>query len=563
MRLVGVVLAWRLRVVGKVLGARDARLAVAVAFVLVFAAVVVGEYQFFVRSFEAVGEMGVAAPSLTLYALEAFFAVILILGVLSAVVTGSAVFFRIAENRLFLATPMPLRTLFVLRGVETFALTSWAFVLLAGPALVAFGVHHRRAAGFYVAGAGLLAGFLVLAGALGTLLTMVFGAALGHFRSRLGIVGVTVVLLAAAGVLVGRSVVPTRADFNTMFEPGLLNGTTIALHFVEDKFAGWPSHAFAASVFGLATGHGSHPGRALVLSALLPLVAVSVAYGVGGALFRRLVWRAAEGVLLARAEARAPVASGWRSFPVVLRGPVGALLEKELVTVVRSPQELGHGAFFAFLLGLYTLLLFRVPVPDRAGTEAISARLVAFSLLATGYFLTTLGLRFVFPALSLEGRAAWILFASPVPLVPLFWARLVLYAVGGFVALGGVALVGGIRLGLSPLGFALFAGLLGLMSATIVAVTLALGVCWPDFRGRSAEALATSAGGLLATALCLVYVGGVGWLGYRLMLAVLTGGPPGHVAAPVLGAVLLSVAVAAGPLWLARRRRAGFDVGPV
>jgi hypothetical protein len=45
------------------------------------------------------------------------------------------------------------------------------------------------------------------------------------------------------------------------------------------------------------------------------------------------------------------------------------------------------------------------------------------------------------------------------------------------------------------------------------------------------------------------------------VLAVLTGGPPGHVAAPVLAAAGLSVGVAGGPLWLARRRRAGFDVG--
>lgn len=560
MRLVAAVLRWRLRIGAKILRERDARLAVGAGFLLVFAGVMVGEYLFFSRSFRAVADLGVAAPPLTLYALEAFFALILVIGILSAVVTGSTIFFRVAENRLFLATPMPLSALFVLRSVETFALTSWAFVLLAAPALLALGVHHERAAGFYLVGAALLLGFLGLAGALGVLLTMAFGGLLGHFRSRLGIVGLTVGLLVAAGLLVGRSVVPTRADFNTMFEPGLLNGTTVALHFVEDKFAAWPSHAFAASVFGLATGQGSHPGRALATSLVLPLAAAAASYWAGGALFRRVVWRAAEGVLLARPEGAATPPLGWRSFPVLLRGPVGALLEKELVTVARNPQELGRGGFFAFLLALYTLLFLRVPVPDRAGTEAISAQLVAFSILATGYFLTTVALRFVFPALSLEGRAAWILFASPVPLVPLFWARLGLYATGGFLGLGGIALAGAARLGLSPLGFALFAGLLALMSLTIMTVALALGVCWPDFRGRSAEALATSAGGLLTSALCLGYVAVTGWLGYRLILALLTGGPPARIATPVVAAAVVSVAVAAGPLWLARRRRATFEV---
>jgi len=98
------------------------------------------------------------------------------------------------------------------------------------------------------------------------------------------------------------------------------------------------------------------------------------------------------------------------------------------------------------------------------------------------------------------------------------------------------------------------------MSLTITTVALALGVCWPDFRGRSAETLATSAGGLLTSALCLGYVAACGWLGYRLVLALLTGAPPLHLAGPLAAVALVSAAVAAGPLWLARHRRPGFEV---
>jgi ABC-2 type transport system permease protein len=558
-RSIATLLRWRLYLGVKLLRERDARQAVIVGFVLVFAAVMVGQYVFFSRSFRAVQTMGVPGPPLTLYALEAFFVIILVIGMLSAVVTGSSVYFRVAENRLFLTTPVPLTALYVLRSVETFVLTSWAFLILAAPALLALGVAYHRALGFYVLAAGLLGAFLVFSGSLGCTLTMVFGSVLGHFRSRLGIVALTVGLLALAGVLVGRSVVPNRAEFDTMFEPGRLNGTTIALHFVEDKFTRWPSHPFAAAVFGLATGQGSAPVRAFAASLVLPLAAAALAYWGGGALFRRVIWRAAEGVLLARPDGRAVAPLGWPAFPVLLRGTVGALLEKEVLTVVRSPQELGRGAFFAFLLALYTLLFLRVPIPDRAGTEDVTARLCAFSLLATGYFLTTVALRFVFPALSLEGPSAWILFASPVRLAPLFWARLALYSVLGFVGLGVIALTGAVRLGLPPLGFGLFAAQLGLMSVTIMTVALALGVCWPDFRGRSAEALATSAGGLLTTALCLGYVALSGWLGDRLVLAVLTGAPPTAVGLPVVGAVVLSVGVATGPLWLASRRGGSFE----
>ncbi len=561
MTLLGVLLRWRIRLAAKLVREPEpARLAVAAAFLLLFAGVMAGEYVFFTRSFGAVAALGVAGPPLTLYALEAFFVLVLVIGVLSAVVTGSALFFRVAENRLLLASPVPLRALFALRSVETFALTSWAFVVLAAPALAALGASYDRAAGFYLAGAALLGGFLVFAGSLGTLLTMLFATLLGHFRSRAGIVGLTVALLGVAGLVVGRSVVPTQADFDTMFEPGRLNGTTIALHFVEAKFAGWPSHPFAASLFGLATGQGSDPRGALVASLVLPVLALAVACGGGAALFRRVVWNAAEGVLLARPEGEAIRPRGWTRFPIVLRGPVGALLEKELVTAARSPQELGQAAFFAFLLLVYTVLFFRVPIPGRAGTEDVTARLCAFSLLATGYFLTTVALRFVYPALSLEGRAAWILFTSPVRLGTLFWARLGLYSLAGFLGLGGVALAGGARLGLSPGAFALFAALLALMSVTVTTVALALGVRGADFRGRSAEALATSAGGLSTTAISLAYVALVGWLGDRLIVAALSGAPARRLVWPLLAALALSAAAVAGPLWALACRRARFEV---
>jgi len=561
MRAIATLLRWRLVVAARFLRERDlARLAVVTAFVVVCVAVMVAEYRFLSRSFQLIAGLGVAGPPLTLFTLEAFFVLVLVIAILSGVATGSTVFFRVAENRLLLSTPVSLRSLFLLRSVETAGLTSWACLLLAGPALLALGDSYNRSGGFYLVGASVLLAFLAFAASLGIVLTMVLAALLGHFRSRLAIIGLTVALLGVAGLLVARSVVPSRADFAVMFEPGMLNGTTIAMHFVEEKFARWPSHAFAASLFGLATAQGSDPGWVFVGSALWPLVALVAAYWGGGRLFRRLAWTASEGVLVARAEEAPGRAHRRGVFPRLLRGPVGALLEKEAVSLARSPEELGRAGFVAFLLVLYTVFFLRVPVPDRAGTEEVLARLVAFSLLAAGYFVTTLALRFAFPTVSLEGRAVWILLATPVRLRALFWAKLGFYSLVSFVGLGGITLVGGIRLGLSGIGLGLFATLLALMTVTITAVALGLGFCWPDFRGRTADELATSGGGLLTTGISLGYVALVGWAGYRLIFAHLTGATAGGVVVPLLAAFGLSVGIATGPLLAARRRVAAFEV---
>ena len=532
------------------------RLVVALAFVGLGGTAMVAEYAFLRRGFDAIAEQGVAGPPLLLYALEAFFALVLVIGILSAVVTGSAVFFRLAENRLLLVTPLAPGTIFALRSVETAVLTAWAFVLMAAPALLALGVSARRAPGFYAAGGLLLVSFLVTGVGLGITLTMALGVALGRVRSRVGIVGLAVLILGAAGLLLARTVVPSRADLAVMFEPGLLNGTTVAIHVVEDKFAGWPSHAFAAALFGLAGGRTSRPAGTLAATAAWPGLALLALVGLAAPVYRRLAGRAAEGFLLARAAGLAgePTAVAGRAFPRRLRGAVGALIEKEAVTLLRSPDELARAGFLGFLLLLYTALFLGVPVPARSGTEEQVARVAAFALVAAGYLLTTLGLRFAYPALSGEGQAVWILLASPVRLGTVLVAKASLYSLAASLGLGVVTLVGGWRLGLPGTGLVGLASLVVLMGVTVVTVALALGAVWPDFRGRPADALATSGGGLLTVAIALAYVGATGALGFRLTLAALTGAPPSRVAV-LLGLGVAGALVAAlGPVVAARRR---------
>ena len=509
------------------------RLVVALAFVGLGGTAMVAEYAFLRRGFDAIAEQGVAGPPLLLYALEAFFALVLVIGILSAVVTGSAVFFRLAENRLLLVTPLAPGTIFALRSVETAVLTAWAFVLMAAPALLALGVSARRAPGFYAAGGLLLVSFLVTGVGLGITLTMALGVALGRVRSRVGIVGLAVLILGAAGLLLARTVVPSRADLAVMFEPGLLNGTTVAIHVVEDKFAGWPSHAFAAALFGLAGGRTSRPAGTLAATAAWP----------GLALLARAAGLAGE-----------PTAVAGRAFPRRLRGAVGALIEKEAVTLLRSPDELARAGFLGFLLLLYTALFLGVPVPARSGTEEQVARVAAFALVAAGYLLTTLGLRFAYPAQSGEGQAVWIRLASPVRLGTVLVAKASLYSLAASLGLGVVTLVGGWRLGLPGTGLVGLASLVVLMGVTVVTVALALGAVWPDFRGRPADALATSGGGLLTVAIALAYVGATGALGFRLTLAALTGAPRSRVAV-LLGLGVAGALVATlGPVVAARRR---------
>jgi hypothetical protein len=175
---------------------------------------------------------------------------------------------------------------------------------------------------------------------------------------------------------------------------------------------------------------------------------------------------------------------------------------------------------------------------------------------ASGYFLTAFGLRFIFPSMSLEGRSAWVLFSSPVSAFRLLLAKL-----GLFVTLLGltvlpISLAGSLRLVRDPALAATLAALLGMLVVTTATLLLAFGTAWPNFREANPEALSTSGSGLAGTVVCLVYVAGVGWLGRGAALATSAGEGAGPW---VAAAGLLSGGLIGASLRLAARRLARLE----
>lgn len=516
---------------------------------MVFAAVMLAEYLVFSRGLAALAELRAAGAALTLYFLEAILALILLISLVSFVASGLWMFYRARDTRLLLAAPVPLRALYILRALETFALTSWAQVVVGLPALAALGAVHGQGVGFYAHGALILGCFAVLLGAAGAVLTTAAATILRSAPTRLAVMLVAVVLVAAFALVVGRNLIPSTSDFYVIFEPGMLNGKPASIKFIEGKFAFWPSHPFAASLYTGATGGaaGSSWSRAIVWVA--PLVVLALAATLGPYLYARTLPTIAERFALP-AGGRAGAARA-APFPRRLAGPIGALVERDLLVIARSPHELGRAAFLGFLLALYTSFVVVAPLREVADRPEAVGRLMLLNVMASGYFLTAFALRFVFPAVSLEGRAAWVLFSSPVRLMRLALAKLAL-AIGLLTAtVVPIALVGMLRLVRDPALVLTSAAFLVMMVATTATLLLALGAAWPNFREPNPEALSTSASGLIGTVICLVYVAVVGWEARAAALGSAVGASP---VPPLVTVAGISTALVLGALVLLRRR---------
>ena len=508
-----------------------------------------GEYVVFRRGLDELSEIRLAGTALSLYFLESVLVLILIISLVSYLASGLWVYYRAGDTPLLLASPLPLGGLYGLRALETFFLTSWALAVVGLPALVALGRAHGRPPGFYLQGLGILGLFAVLIGAGGALLTAAAGGLFRRAPTRLAVAVSVAALVGAFTLAIGKNVIPSAGDFYTIFEPGILNGKPASIKFIEAKFALWASHPFAAALHDIATGSQAGSGATRAALWLAPAAALVVAATLGLTLYKRALPAIAESFVVSGAAAAAPV--GARRFPRRLRGAIGALVERDLIALARNPHEWSRAALIGFLLLLYTSFIFVAPLREVAARPAAVARLLLLNVVASGYFLTAFGLRFVFPSVSLEGRAAWVLFSSPVSLVRLFVAKLALYGALLSVAVVPIALAGTLRLVGDPALVGSTAALLLMQVATTVTLLLAGSAAWPNLRESNPEALSTSGGGLVVTIVCLVYVAFVGWLARGAALA----RTAGDDVWPWLGAgALVSAAAIAAAIGLAARR---------
>ena len=176
--------------------------------------------------------------------------------------------------------------------------------------------------------------------------------------------------------------------------------------------------------------------------------------------------------------------------------------------------------------------------------------------LGLGAFVTTaVAVRFVFPMVSLEGRAWWILRTAPVPLAGLWWSKFWI----GYVPLLAfaevlVATTNALLRVPAPVTITFLLTLLPLMAA-VVSLGLAFGTAYPRFDTQNAAQIATGFGAILYMLACLgliaLVVGLEAWPVTRLLRQARTGT---FLVGDVVKAVSAGGGTAAVAFAVARRR---------
>jgi ABC-2 type transport system permease protein len=267
-------------------------------------------------------------------------------------------------------------------------------------------------------------------------------------------------------------------------------------------------------------------------------------------------------------ERRDPGRSPRRAFsvPLVTSVPLSArsLVAKDVRTFFRDTTQWSQLILLGVLVVVYIYNISVLPLFSGEDVGFFLKNVIAFlNLGLAGFVLAAIAARFLFPAISLEGRSLWLLRSSPLRLSSLVWSK---FWVGSLPLLVlALALTAGTNVILRVEGFIMVLSLVTItvMTFALAALALGFGAMFPKFDTENAAEIPTGFGGLLFMMTAIGYLAAVVVLEARPVYVILEAQARGHsidashwsgLAVGLGLATLISLAAIALPLRTAVRR---------
>jgi ABC-2 type transport system permease protein len=171
---------------------------------------------------------------------------------------------------------------------------------------------------------------------------------------------------------------------------------------------------------------------------------------------------------------------------------------KDLRVFFRDTTQWSQLILLAVLLVVYLFNIKSLPLFQGERVPVFLVTLVEFlNLGLSGFVLAAIAARFVFPAVSLEGRQMWLLRSSPLDLQALLWSKYWTGTLPLLLLAVVITFSTDLLLQTSPFMMALTVGTIVLLTFAISALALGFGALYPRFDTENAAQIPTSFGGLV------------------------------------------------------------------
>jgi ABC-2 type transport system permease protein len=414
----------------------------------------------------------------------------------SGVVTALSTFFLSDDLRLLMGAPVSAGRLFMARFTRTVGQASWMVIIFMAPILLGIGIASCAPVVYYFTAALAVVPFVVIPVAIGAAMTLMLVNVLPARRAR-DLLMLASLMFAAAIVLTLRFIQPERL----MRVENLPDVTDFFATLQSPITPLLPSFWAGEVLFAGLQGAGDllH-GTALWTTALAFTVVLAAAD-------RR--WHFA-GYSRSQEAPKARVTSlrivDWLAHALPLSTVRRQLLVKDVKVFLRDvSQWLQLLPLFALvLLYLYNFSALDLErIPYMSGVIKNVYALVNLGM--AGFVVATVAVRFVFPAVSAEGAAFWLVRTSPISMRDFLWSKFWTGLVPMVLFVEMLTIVANEFMGVDPFLKAIAAVAVVFMTFALVGLAVGLGARYPRF-GADPNQVAGSYGGVAFMIVAVLYI---------------------------------------------------------
>ena len=448
--------------------------------------------------------------------LELLFYGFFILQLISTTIATIGNVYNAKNMNLFLAAPVSTGRLFAAKFLETLIETSLMFVIFALPVGLAYLYSVPLEPGFMLASAAVLIPFLLIP----TGIAFVLGTVFVNITSLIWKRGRFLILCLFGVVFWGLFNLFELLD-QVRLERGGGNAIVQLIGLFDNPNPIWMPSRWAADLISyFVTGSIAAPEVKILLLLSTSLGSIALGYLVFDAFMLR-VRSAAQ-----THETMAEASSGKKTvgavdpvrqllerlyYPLPIDAQLRAVILKDLTALVRDrAQSLQLLMYLGIALAYLIIIKFMSAALNLApqGLQVWWAFLASINVMFAGFIITAVMTRLVYPSISLEGRAFWILNSAPIRLSKLigakFWCWLPLtISIVVPLLLAGVVVVYPTSLVVLS---TIFVGIC--MSIGCTGLAIGIGSCFATFEWESPNQIAAGLGTLvlLLSSLALVLI---------------------------------------------------------
>ncbi len=411
----------------------------------------------------------------------------------SSLLTSLTTLFYAFDLKFLMNAPLPRRAVFAEKSLEAAFFSSWMIGLVLVPYVLALVRAEHWGWRFLAAFGLLLPPYLLLGASVGLLTTLLLLYWFPSSRTR------DVIWVAASLSLTFVYGAIRFSQPEKLLRPDSLKVVAQYLNYLQAPMAPYlPSWWMTRGLMAASRGDAA----ALAAWAALLLGATAAAYGglvfAAGWLYYPAYCGAQEGSM----RKRVLVVAGLRESAWLGRLG-GGLLWRERKTFLRDVKHWSQMLLVVGLVFVYLYSIRRLPLDSAELRSAISF----LNIGTAGFVIAALGLRFTFPAISLEGRSWWIVRSAPVSL-GLIMGQKLLFSMLPMTALA--LTLGGASCWLlqaDSFTTVLSVGSLVVVTWGLCAMGVGLGALFPQFNVENIHQVESSLGGFVYMASALFYIG--------------------------------------------------------